>query len=81
MMTKRKNPIDEMVAKAEEGYDVDEIIRRRGGRPTLGSSLSSVESVRLNPELKRDLLLRAAEKGITLSEAIRTALQEYVKAS
>jgi hypothetical protein len=81
MMTRRKNPIDEMVAKADEGYDVDEIIRRRGGRPTLGSSSSSVESVRLNPELKRDLLLRAAEKGITLSEAIRTALQEYVKAS
>jgi len=81
MMTKRKNPIDEMVAKAEEGYDVDEINRRRGGRPTLGSSPSSVESVRLNPELKRDLLLRATEKGISLSEAIRTALQEYVKAS
>ena len=80
-MTKRKNSIDEMVAKAEEGYDADEIIRRRGGRPTLGSSPSSVESVRLNPELKRDLLLRAAERGISLSEAIRTALQEYVKAS
>jgi len=80
-MTKRKNSIDEMVAKAEEGYDVDEIIRRRGGRPTLGSSPSSVESVRLSPELKRDLLLRAAERGISLSEAIRTALQEYVKAS
>jgi hypothetical protein len=81
MMTKRKNPIDKMVTKAEEGYDVDEIIRRRGGRPTLGSSPSSVESVRLNPELKRDLLLRAAEQGISLSEAIRTALQEYVKAN
>ncbi len=80
-MTKRKNPIDKMVTKAEEGYDVDEIIRRRGGRPTLGSSPSSVESVRLNPELKRDLLLRAAEQGISLSEAIRTALQEYVKAN
>ena len=80
-MTKRKNSIDEMVAKAEEGYDADEIIRRRGGRPTLGSSPSSVESVRLNPELKRDLLLRAAERGISLSEAIRTALLEYVKAN
>lgn len=65
----------------EEGYDPDEIVRRRGGRPTLGSSPSSVESVRLNPELKRDLLIRAAEQGISLSEAIRAALQEYVKAS
>ncbi|MBW4079576.1 MAG: ribbon-helix-helix protein, CopG family [Acidobacteria bacterium] len=80
-MTKRRNSIDDMVAQAEEGYDADEIIRRRGGRPTLGSSPSSVESVRLNPELKRDLLIRAAEQGISLSEAIRAALQEYVKAS
>ena len=80
-MAKRKNSIDEMVAKAEEGYDVDEIIRRRGGRPTLGSSPSSVESVRLSPELKRELLFRAAERGISLSEAIRTALQEYLNAS
>ncbi len=80
-MTKPKNSIDDMVAKAEEGYDVDEIIRRRGGRPTLGSSPASVESVRLNPELKRNLLIRAAEQGISLSEAIRAALQEYVKAS
>lgn len=80
-MTKPKNSIDDMVAKAEEGYDVDEIIRRRGGRPTLGSSPAWVESVRLNPELKRDLLIRAAEQGISLSEAIRAALQEYVKAS
>lgn len=73
--------IDDMVAQAEGGYDADEIIRRRGGRPTLGSSPSLVESVRLNPELKRDLLIRAAEQGISLSEAIRAALQEYVKSS
>lgn len=78
-MTKKKSSIDAMVAQAEDGYDVDEIIRRRGGRPTLGSAPSSVESVRLSPELKRDLLLRAAEQGISFSEAIRTALQEYVK--
>jgi hypothetical protein len=80
-MTKRKSSLEEMVAQAEEGYDVDEIIRRRGGRPTLGSAPASVESVRLSPELKRDLLMRASERGISLSEAIRTALQEYVKAS
>jgi plasmid stability protein len=45
-----------------------------------GSSPSSVESVRLDPELKRDLLLRASEHGISVSEAIREALRNYVKA-
>ena len=80
MLSKRKSSVEEMAKQAEEGYDVDEILRRRGGRPAMGSAPSSVESVRLSPELKRDLLERAAQQGVSLSEAIRTALQEYVKA-
>ena len=70
-----------MANQAEEGYDVDEILRRRGGRLAMGSTPSSVESVQLSPELKSDLLERAAQQGVSLSEAIRTALQEYVRAS
>lgn len=79
-MSKRKSSVEEMAKHAEEAYDVDEILRRRGGRPAMGSAPSSVESVRLSPELKRDLLERAAQQGVSLSEAIRAALQEYVKA-
>jgi len=53
--------IDAMADEAERGYDVDTLLRRRrGGRPPLGSAAASVESVRLDPELKRALLLRAA---------------------
>jgi predicted HicB family RNase H-like nuclease len=33
----------------------------------MGSAPSSVESVRLDPELKRHLLLRAAEEHISVS--------------
>ncbi len=47
---------------------------RRGGRPLMGSAASSVESVRLDPELGRDLLLRAAEERISVSEAIGRAI-------
>ncbi len=72
--------IDAMADKAEHGYDVEEIRRRRGGRPPMGSAASSVESVRLDPELKRDLLLRAAEQKISVSEAIRRAIGEYLRA-
>jgi len=46
----------------------------------MGSAPSSVESVRLDPELKRDLLLRASEDGVSVSETIREALRQYVQA-
>ena len=76
---------DEMVEaladEAEAGYDVEEILRRRGGRPTIGSSAASVESVRLDPDLKRDLILRAAEEHISVSEAIRRAVRQYLRVS
>ncbi len=73
--------VEAMADEAERGYDVEEIRRRRGGRPSMGSAASSVESVRLDPELKRDLLLRAAEQRISVSEAIRRAIGQYLRAS
>jgi len=73
--------VEDMADEAERGYDVEEILRRRGGRPPMGSAASSVESVRLDPELKRELLLRAAEEHISVSEAIRRAIGQYLRAS
>lgn len=73
--------VETMADEAEQGYDVEAIRRRRGGRPLIGSSASSVESVRLDPDLKRQLLLRAAEDQISVSEAIRRAIGQYVRAS
>lgn len=74
--------VEKMADEAEAGYDVDEIKRgRTGGRPAMGSGPASVESVRLDPELKRELLLRASKDGISVSEVIREALRTYVRAS
>lgn len=44
--------IETLAAEAEAGYDVDEIIARRGerGRPALSSAPASIGSVRLDPE-------------------------------
>ena len=82
--TKSGRPItDEMIAeladKAEAGYDVDEILRRRGGRPPMGTSAASVESVRLDPELSEALRKQATKEGRTNSDVIRDALRQYLR--
>ena len=74
--------IEALADEAERGYDVDTLLlRRAGGRPPLGSAAASVESVRLDPELKRALLIRAAEEHVSVSEVIRRAIGEYLRAS
>ena len=71
--------VEELAAKAERGYDVDEIVRRRGGRPPIGSGPASVESVRLDPELRRELTERAERDQESTSALIRKALRSYLK--
>lgn len=74
--------VEKLADEAEAGFDVNEIQRRRaGGRPAMGSGPASVESVRLDPELKKELLLRASRDGVSISEVIRQALRTYVEAS
>lgn len=73
--------VEKLAAKADAGFDVEEILRRRGGRPTMGSSPASVESVRLDPELSDALRERAEREGRTNSELIRDALRRYLQAS
>jgi hypothetical protein len=72
--------VDEFVEKAERGYDVDEILRRRGGRPPIGSGPAGVESVRLDPELRRALAERAERDQESTSSIIRKALRSYLYA-
>jgi hypothetical protein len=73
--------VGELAAKAERGHDVDEIRRRRGGRPPIGSGPASVESVRLDPELRRALEERAERDQESTSSIIRKALRSYLNAS
>lgn len=75
--------IEELSEQAEAGYDVDEVIARRGkrGRPRLGSAPSTVESVRLDPDLKQRLARRAEDQGVPVSEVIREALRHHLEAS
>jgi hypothetical protein len=71
--------IDQLASKAEAGYDVDATLRRRGGRPPIGTSAASVESVRLDPELREALADQARRDHETSSAVIRKALRRYLE--
>lgn len=76
-------PITEELVKrlsreAEAGYDVDEILERRRGRPPMGSGPARVESVRLDPELREALARRAHADDESTSSVIRRALRSYL---
>ena len=77
---------DELVTKAveeaEEGYDVDALLARRGrrGRPSLHVGESSVESFRIDDDLRAALARRAEADGVSVSELLRRAVREFLKA-
>ncbi len=71
--------IEKLAAKAEAGFDVDETLRRRRGRPPIGSGPATVESVRLDPELRKSLAQRAQRDGEATSSVIRKALHRYLE--
>ena len=75
--------VEKLAAEAEAGYETDQLITRRNkrGRPTIGNAPSSVESVRLDPELRRQLLERAEADGTTPSDLVREALRRYLEAA
>lgn len=68
--------VNELEWKAEAGYDVEEMLRRRSGRPPMGSAAASVESLRLDPELRKALSDRALRDRETTSSTIRKALPQ-----
>jgi hypothetical protein len=56
-------------------------MRRRGGRPPIGSAAATVEPVRLEPELREALLQRAQRDHETTWSVIRKALRKCLNVS
>jgi hypothetical protein len=73
--------VEKLATEAEKGYDLEETLRRRPGRPTIGSGPAAFESVRLDPELRQALAQRAQRDHEATSSVIRKALREYLEAS
>ncbi|MGI8461074.1 MAG: YlcI/YnfO family protein [Solirubrobacterales bacterium] len=82
--TKSGKPVDEKLVealsdRAEAGYDVEETVARRRGRPPIGSGPAEVVPVRLDPDLREALSERAERDDETTSSVIRRALRTYLK--
>ena len=71
--------LDRMAQEAEEGLDVSKL-RRRPGRPAMGSGPADTLPVRLDPELRKAVDDRAAAEHTTASHVVREALRRYLKA-
>ncbi len=72
--------LERMADEAQEGLDLTKL-RRRPGRPAMGSGPADSFPVRLEPELRRALDDRAATDDTTASEIVREALRRYLKVS
>ncbi len=72
--------LERMAAEAEAGFDPTRL-RRRPGRPTMGSGPAETLPVRLDPELREALDERAAAEDTTASDVVRQALRRYLEVS
>ncbi len=72
--------LDRMAREAEQGLDITSL-RRRPGRPAMGSGPAESFPVRLDPELRTALEQRAAKDKSTASDIVREALRSYLKVS
>jgi Ribbon-helix-helix protein, copG family len=71
--------LERMAQEAEAGLDVTKL-RRRPGRPSMGSGPADTLPVRLDPELREAVDARAAAENTTASDVVREALRRYLKA-
>lgn len=72
--------LDRMAREAEAGLDISKL-RRRPGRPAMGTGPADSFPVRLDPELREALDKRAAKDRTTASDVVREALRTYLKVS
>ncbi|HTE87278.1 MAG TPA: ribbon-helix-helix domain-containing protein [Dehalococcoidia bacterium] len=71
---------EQMAAEAESGFDLARL-RRRPGRPVMGSGPAETLPVRLDPELRAAVDKRAAAENTTASDVVRAALRRYLEAN
>ncbi len=71
--------IETLATEVDRDYDVAPLKTRRRGRPTMGSAAAEVVPVRLDPELKKAVEVRARREHTTTSEIIRDAIRSFLE--
>ena len=71
--------LNRLAQEAEAGLDMSRL-RRRPGRPSMGSGPADTLPVRLDPELRKAVDERAKADHTTASDVVRNALRHYLKA-
>lgn len=72
--------LKQLAEAAEDGLDITKL-RRRPGRPLMGSGPADTLPVRLDPELRKAVDKRAEQDHTTTSAVVREALRRYLKVS
>ena len=72
--------LERMAEEAEAGLDITKL-KRRPGRPSMGSGPAETLPVRLDPALRQAVDDRAAAEKTTASDVVREALRRYLKVS
>ena len=70
--------VDRMASEAEAGLEISKL-RRRSGRPLMGSEPAQGLPVRFEPELRQAIEERAQSEGVTAGEVVRRAVRSYLK--
>jgi hypothetical protein len=65
-------------AERDSDFDMERLKVRRRGRPMLGNGPSEVVPVRLDPDLRQAVEMRAEADETTASEIIREALRRFL---
>lgn len=71
--------LQRMADEAQVGLDPAKL-RRRPGRPAMGSGPADTLPVRLDPDLRKAVDARARADHTTASDVVREALRRYLKA-
>jgi len=72
--------IERMAHEAEQGLDVEKL-RRRPGRPRIGSAPAEGLPVRFEPELRDALEERAQAEGVSAGEIVRRAVRKFLRSA
>lgn len=73
-VTFTEEQLEQWVAEAEEGYDVDDLKKHGRGRPGRAADPTHVVAVRLTTDELESLDRLAAERDLSRSELVRQAI-------